>query len=321
MIVFYAPNHRQHAPKFQYFNKSFVGYPDVPGRVDTLLAACQQLKLPIHISTTPASVESLAAVHSRPYIEHLKAICTEIPLREEIFDFRYAHDTFTPLVHHTYVVARQSANLALLAATAVLSTDSMIAYALCRPPGHHAGRDTMAGFCYFNNAALAAERLAKHGKVAILDIDYHHGNGTQEIFYNRSDVLYVSLHADPSYDFPHTSGRASERGAGQGLGFTHNYPLPKTTSPGHYLRTLRAAITNITSYMPSFIVVSLGFDTYKYDPIAGFNLDKQSFHTIGSLIASELQYPTVIVQEGGYNTEKLGELARQFFTRYLAGAP
>lgn len=315
MIVFYSPGHKRHTPHFQYFN-GMKPHPESPGRIDSLLVACKQQGLQIRAVTTQASIQSLRIVHSRAYLTYLSSVCKSLPANTEVLKYRYSKDTYTPLNHYTYDAASKAAQAALRAAKALLGGEQK-AYALCRPPGHHAGRNSAAGFCYLNNAALAAAELAKRGKVAILDIDYHHGNGTQSIFYRRSDVLYVSLHANPQSDFPHDSGFRHEQGAGPGKTFTRNYPLPKNTTGERYIKTLRRAVAGIQSYAPDYVVVSFGFDIYRNDPIAGFALAENDYYSIGRLLAAAIPQPTLLIQEGGYAEAKLGLLLTYFFKGYL----
>lgn len=209
------------------------------------------------------------------------------------------------IVSASYAAALSSANCAVSAADDVLK-NSRTAFALCRPPGHHAGKDFAGGYCFINNAAVAAHSLSRHGKVALLDIDYHAGNGTQDIFFERADVLTISIHADPDFEYPHFSGFADETGAGSGLGFHKNFPLPAGTNEGQYLDRLEAAVAMIREFGPAALVVSLGVDTFAGDPLGTFELTRSSFEKIGKRIA-ELSLPTAIIMEGGYANEHLGE--------------
>jgi acetoin utilization deacetylase AcuC-like enzyme len=170
----------------------------------------------------------------------------------------------------------------------------------------------MGGYCYFNNAAIAADYLSKKGKVAILDIDFHHGNGTQHIFYDRSDVLYVSLHADPLVKFPYISGFSDEQGRGDGKGFNKNYPLPLGTTEETYEKTLKKALEDIKKFSPDTLVVSCGFDTYIDDTWGGFKLTIPFYETIASQIKS-LGVSTLVLQEGGYKVDALGKIAYSFW--------
>jgi acetoin utilization deacetylase AcuC-like enzyme len=187
-----------------------------------------------------------------------------------------------------------------------------VAYALCRPPGHHAGPDLYGGFCYLNNAAVAARYLQTQGaKVAILDVDYHHGNGTQEAFYSDPEVLYCSLHADPDDDFPYYWGAVDECGVGAGEGLNHNWPLTADTDDATYLSTLDAALAVISEFRPCYLVVSAGFDIVTSDPVGSFRITGEGLHEIANRIAG-LALPTVIVQEGGYALGTLGQNAVAF---------
>jgi acetoin utilization deacetylase AcuC-like enzyme len=222
----------------------------------------------------------------------------------------WALDTSTPIVPGTYAAARAAVDVALTAADLVLDGEQA-AYGLCRPPGHHAARSMYGGYCFFNNAAIAADWLAKRSgeRVAILDVDFHHGNGTQQIFWRRDDVLYVSIHADPDRQYPYFSGWADERGEGAGLGANINVPLPAGTGDDEYLAALDGALDAIAHFPGSLLVVSLGFDTYALDPISDFALTTPVYHEIGRRVAA-LGRRLVILQEGGYHRPSLGENAR-----------
>ena len=203
------------------------------------------------------------------------------------------------------MAAVAAAGLALNGAARLQSGERMV-YTLCRPPGHHAGIDFFGGFCFFNNAALAADALAHKATVAILDLDYHHGNGTQQIFYERNDVLYVSTHADPAVAYPHISGFASEIGAGPGEGCNINFPLPLSCDDDMFAKFLPRAIDEIAQFAPTFLVVSLGVDGAIGDPVGTWSLTRKSYAKSGELVAA-LNLPTLVVQEGGYNLTRLGD--------------
>ncbi|RMG89517.1 MAG: histone deacetylase family protein [Chloroflexi bacterium] len=233
----------------------------------------------------------------------------------------YCFDTSSPILEHTWDVAYWGAQTALSAAALVLAgleTEGMpISYALCRPPGHHAAQNLFGGFCYLNNAAIAAHWLVQQGKrVAILDIDYHHGNGTQAIFYGRSDVLVCSIHADPLNEYPYFWGYGDEYGSGGGQGFNWNYPLPRGTREPEYLQALADALVRVRLYVPDVLIVCLGVDTYEKDPAGGFRLQTESFARIGERIA-DTRLPVVVIQEGGYHLPTLGENVLYFFKGLL----
>jgi acetoin utilization deacetylase AcuC-like enzyme len=229
-------------------------------------------------------------------------------------------DTANPLVQGTYGAALAAVDVALTAADLVLGGERA-AYGLCRPPGHHAARAMYGGYCFFNNAAIAAESIARRTKepVAILDVDYHHGNGTQQIFWRRGDVLYVSLHADPERQYPFFLGHAGETGEGPGAGANVNLPLPAGTGDADYLAALDRGLEAIAGHGGSVVVVSLGFDTYGQDPIGDFALTTAVYHEVGTRVAA-LGRRLVILQEGGYYRPALGENARAWL-RGAEGRP
>jgi acetoin utilization deacetylase AcuC-like enzyme len=232
-----------------------------------------------------------------------------------------ALDTSTPIVAGTYDAARAAVDVALTAVDLVLDGGEAAAYGLCRPPGHHAARSMYGGFCYFNNAAIAAEAIATRTgeRVAILDLDYHHGNGTEQIFWRRGDVLYVSLHADPDRQYPYFLGYADEVGEAAGRGANLNIPLPAGLSDEGYLAALDGGLERIAREPGSCLVVSLGFDTYRLDPIGDFALTTGVYHEVGRRVAA-LGRRLVIVQEGGYHVPDLGENARAWL-RGAEGRP
>ncbi len=184
---------------------------------------------------------------------------------------------------------------------------------MCRPPGHHAGKNYCGGFCYLNNAALAAERLSKNNKnkIAILDIDYHHGNGTQEIFYENDNVLYVSIHADTRCAFPYYWGSADETGKGKGKGYNINIPLDIYCNTQKYLNNLNIAIDYINKFNGDFLIISFGTDIFSKDPLGTFDISEEDFSKIGEQI-KRINLPILIVQEGGYNLDNIGKCATNF---------
>lgn len=231
----------------------------------------------------------------------------ELPLRAGYFSI----DTFTPISRGAIAAARAAVDCALTAAQEI-ARGRRLAYALVRPPGHHAERGAFGGFCYYNNVAIAAAYLLQQGRVAILDLDFHHGNGAQEIFYRSRDVLTVSLHGHPSFAYPYFSGFAGERGEGEGEGFNLNLPLPEGTDGERYRRALRRALAAIAEFAPVVLVVALGLDTARRDPTGSFVLGAADFRENGRMVGA-LRLPTLVVQEGGYRTRTLGVNARAFF--------
>jgi acetoin utilization deacetylase AcuC-like enzyme len=225
-------------------------------------------------------------------------------------------DASCPISNDTWESVQWSAWSAVHAAEQVLSGDDAC-FALCRPPGHHAGPEIAGGFCYLNNCAIATEHLrSKYKRVAILDVDLHHGNGTQMCFYDRSDVLTVSLHANPERFYPFFWGYESETGEGEGKGYNRNFPLPRGTADKIYLDTLDRAISAVEEFQPDALVIALGLDSFEGDPIAGLAVSTEGFRSIGAMISSRLELPTVIVQEGGYPCEELGLNLTQFFSGF-----
>ena len=206
----------------------------------------------------------------------------------------------------TWEAARASANVALTAQAAIRD-GAREAFALCRPPGHHAATDMFGGYCFINNAAVVVQAFIDQGasRVALLDVDFHHGNGSQEIFYGRDDVMFLSLHGDPREAFPHFLGYADETGRGKGEGFNHNYPMMPGTSYATWSQALADACQKIGNFAPDALVVSLGVDTFEHDPISFFKLTSDDFKRYGSMIA-ELKLPTLFVMEGGYAVEEIG---------------
>ena len=306
------------------------GYVEAPVRVPTILHEIEPTGLFTTVEKKRYSEEHIRKVHDPKLVDYIKrmsaALAPERSVYPYIFPIRnaarlpedlelragyYEIDTFTPLNGHVYPAAKAAVDCGLTAAE-FLTIGYRLAYALVRPPGHHAERRVFGGFCYFNTAAVAADHLSRWGKVAILDVDYHHGNGTQNIFYQRRDVLTVSLHGHPHFAYPYFSGFADEKGRGEGLGFNINFPLPETIVPQDYKLALGRALRNVVLFKPVFLVVSLGLDTATGDPTGSWPLKAKDFGDIGRMIGS-LRLPTLIVQEGGYNTRNLGLNARHFF--------
>lgn len=242
---------------------------------------------------------------------------TRPPKEQTVLAGYYCIDTFTPLNENAWLAARRAVDCTMTAADLVLD-GAPAAYALVRPPGHHAESQVFGGFCYLANAAIAAQYLSRYGRVAILDIDYHHGNGQQDIFYQRADVLTVSIHGDPSFAYPYFSGFRDEKGLGEGAGFNVNLPLPEVIEAQQYHKTLADALARIRRFDPTYLVVPAGFDTAKGDPTGTWPIMARDFHEIGRAIGAA-GYPTLIVQEGGYRVRTLGANVRNFFAGLAKG--
>ncbi len=265
--------------------------------------------------------EAIVNLHSDAMLNYIDQFCSTIKASQAAYppvlpgmirdgtghphSQTYCFDLSTPLTPRTPEAAMAAAGLALEGAARIEAGKKFV-YALCRPPGHHAGTDFFGGFCFFNNAALAADALSKHGAVAILDLDYHHGNGTQQIFYERRDVLYVSTHADPTMAYPQISGFANETGAGAGEGYNFNFPLPLNTDDRTFLEALPRAVERVWDFDPDYLVISLGLDGAMGDPVGTWSLSKESFEKSGEK-AAETDVPTLVIQEGGYNLRRLGD--------------
>ena len=229
----------------------------------------------------------------------------------------YISDLACPIGPYTWRSVLCSAHTAVAAADEVLESGD-VAYALCRPSGHHAHRDRAGGFCYVNNSAVAAQRLRRrHARVAVFDVDAHHGDGTQNIFYARNDVLTVSTHADPSGYYPFYTGYAHERGVGAGEGFNLNLPLAHGSGNAAFLQAVDQGVAAVLDFAPQALVLPLGFDTYRDDPISVLTLDLGAYHDLGARVGA-LKLPTVVVQEGGYLVEAIGPALDNFLQGFLS---
>lgn len=317
-------------------NGVFIPYSETRDRVDAILAALAPTELP-----EDRGMAAIEAVHAVEYLAFLQtahekwlesgrsgdAIPYTWPIvRRRAVDLdridallgRFSFDAATPISKGSWKASYASAQTAIAAAQAVLDGE-MHSFALCRPPGHHAGRDYFGGYCFLNVAAIAAQHVRASGieRVAILDIDYHHGNGTQDIFWKRGDVLYASLHADPSTDYPFFWGFADEAGDGAGHGRTLNLPLPRGTAIDTYAAALEQALAAIDRFDPGHLVVSFGADTWEGDPISHFSLSRDDLATVARQI-SDRRWPTTVIMEGGYATGDLGRNVASFLSGFEA---
>ncbi|MBN1161969.1 MAG: histone deacetylase family protein [Dehalococcoidales bacterium] len=312
------------------------GYVEAPVRIKAILNELQKTDLFQRITPRHYSEKNITAVHDPGFVEYLWKVCRKLDPKTAIYPYvfpvrnrarppkdlpiragYYCIDTFTPLTSNAYLAAKRAVDCAITAARQLLE-GYRLAYALVRPPGHHAEPAAYGGFCYFNSASIAANLLSKYGKVAMLDVDYHHGNGHQQIFYERSDVLTVSIHGHPGFAYPYFSGFVSEKGRGEGNGFNVNIPLPEDVDGEAYRRELKDALKRVARFRPRYLVVPFGLDTAREDPTGSWSLEASDFEAMGKMIG-ELHTPTLIVQEGGYNTRVLGVNARSFMTGLWAG--
>ena len=341
MLIFYTDLHRLHNPPFELFDGGqHMPYLESPDRMERILSALKEqdwaeVRAPEYFGLDP-----ILAVHDKDYVDFLRTAYEEwtqaktdyekTALLPATFPPRgwshrpksilgragyYMFDLSAPIMDGTYRAALGSVNCALGGAKAI-EKGARSAFALCRPPGHHAGKSFCGGYCYLNNAAIAANWLSAVGKVVILDIDYHAGNGTQDIFYERGDVLTISIHADPEGEYPAFCGYADETGAGQGSGWHCNFPLPAGTDDIRYLSTLNEALGLIQSFAPAFLVLSAGMDLYEGDPLGTFKITRDGLRQIGKRI-SALKLPTLIVMEGGYDNAALGHNITTLLNNFL----
>jgi acetoin utilization deacetylase AcuC-like enzyme/GNAT superfamily N-acetyltransferase len=312
------------------------GYVESPVRVKSILKAIEPSGLFTIIKPRPFPDKHLYAVHDTDFVGYLKRACAEVPAGKSLYPYifpirnktrpprepsvlsgYYCIDTFTPINANAYLAARRSVDCALTAAREILD-GRRIAYALIRPPGHHAERRSFGGFCYFNNNAIAAQYLCAYGRVVILDVDYHHGNGSQDIFYRRSDVLTISIHGHPRFAYPYFSGFEDERGDGEGEGFNLNIPLPESVGSETYRKALARALRRVEEFQPQFLILALGLDPAKGDPTGTWSLKIRDFAENGRTIGA-LGMPVVVIQEGGYRSQTLGKNALAFFQGLVEG--
>jgi acetoin utilization deacetylase AcuC-like enzyme len=330
MKTYYSPAHLDHIPAEEFERGRMLPAVEIPERVESVLARLEERKLGPILAPKEFGNEPILRVHDPDLVAFLgeafaewqkayglrsrSALPSRWPApglsarRAPDIESRlgtFAFDAGTPIMKGTWNAARAAANVALSAAAAIRAGEKS-AFALTRPPGHHAAGDVFGGFCYLNNIAIATQYLADAGlRPAILDVDYHHGNGTQTIFYNRDDVLFCSIHADPNYAFPHFLGFADESGAGAGEEKNLNLPMPMGTEWTHYSAALATARAKIEAFGPDVLLISLGLDTFIDDPIARFRIRSEDYLRLGEAIAA-FRLPTLFVFEGGYNVEKLG---------------
>lgn len=350
MKTFFAPAQLRHNPAHEFLDGRWVDYHESPQRAEMILKAVRAADLGAVDEPTDFGIEPIRAIHADHYLDYLQTAYARWleqggalggvypdtfskpgfihrPTKIAALAGLYTFDMSAVIVEGTWQAAYWSAQCALTAAELVRGGERA-AFALCRPPGHHAHAALCGGYCFLNNAAIAAEYLvgpraftpgsqqrftpdprpqqseAKR-RVAILDVDFHHGNGTQDIFYARNDVLCVSIHADPDRQYPYFFGGADECGAGDGRGFNVNYPLPAGTTDGEYLAVLDEACAQVARFAPHYLVISLGVDTFGGDPLGDFALTGDAYPKIGARLA-QLNVPTVFIMEGGYAVAQLG---------------
>ncbi len=340
MKTIYSDTHRLHHGKVELIDGEMKPCFEMPKRADTVLARVRAVGLGEVLAPRDFGRAPIEAIHEAPFVQFLQDAWSEwtalgrthdaLPLVWPVRGLRtdrvpqsidgkmgyYSMDAGVPITAGTWTAIYQSAQVALTAADRMVQGDKA-AFALCRPPGHHAAAGMMGGYCYLNNAAIAAQYLRDHGaaRILVLDVDYHHGNGTQSIFYERGDVSFVSLHGDPLVEYPNFLGYADELGEGEGRGHNHNFPLPHGTAWHTYGPALDAACRVAEAYRPDAIIVSLGVDTFEEDPISRFKLRSEDYLRMGERIGA-LGRPTLFVFEGGYAVDAVGVNAVNVLTGY-----
>jgi acetoin utilization deacetylase AcuC-like enzyme len=329
MKTIFSEDHRKHFAQAEVYGGELVTPFERPSRMEYILSELKARGMTDISAPEKPDLTAIARVHDQGYLNFLKSawsdwqkagyrgevVATVIPnrsLQQRIprwIDGKvgyYTHSVETAITAGTWDAALSSASVALTAQKLVARGEPA-AFALCRPPGHHAHDDLYGGYCFLNNAAIAAQAFRDQGakRVAMLDVDFHHGNGTQDVFYDRNDVLFLSLHGNPEDCYPHFLGYRDERGTGKGEGYNFNYPMPPKTGFATWSEALKDSFKQIKRFKPDALVVSLGVDTFEKDPISFFRLKSKDFHTYGRMIAG-LKLPTLFVMEGGYAIEAIG---------------
>ena len=332
MKAFFHPAQDQHIPQ-TYFTRGQMRQPqEVPDRTGQMLDGLKEMGVSV-LQPADQGAGPISKVHDLGYLRFLESAHRRWKQMDDWGDevisnifvrapnhltgilaeaARYQADGSCPIGEHTWHAAYWSAQSALGAAGALIAGDRT-SYAVCRPPGHHARRDAAGGFCYLNNAAIAAEHMkTRFPKIVILDTDMHHGQGIQEIFYDRSDVLYISIHGDPTNFYPVVTGFETERGEGEGFGYNINMPMPHGSSEDDFFAKLDEALAAIKLFQPDALILALGFDIYKDDPQAKVSVSSEGFCKLSTHVR-KLGLPTLVVQEGGYDLDTLSDNVRQFF--------
>lgn len=344
MKLIYSEDHRGHAGAMEMRYDQMIPMSECPERMDEIMGALTAAGFTDIVAPKAHGLDVVHQIHDPAFVSFLQRC---YPLWEEefgpgrfatayTFGMRgmdqvpndsvhsmlscYTFDVCAPFVKGTWTAINAAKDIALTGAD-LMQTGETAVFSVCRPAGHHASQDLAGGYCYLNNAAIAAQAHLNAGaqRVALLDIDYHHGNGTQRIFYDRDDVLFVSLHCRPQDEYPFLMGYDTEVGAGAGRGYNVNLPMPRGTGYDVWLQALLLAQDRITAYAPDVLVVSLGVDTYKDDPVGGFTLQSADFLDVGVRIAG-LGLPTHFVMEGGYAMEALGQNVTNLITGFAGAA-
>jgi acetoin utilization deacetylase AcuC-like enzyme len=347
MKVVYSPHHILHNPPKEFISNHVAAYGESPERAELIYEALMDIRQVTLIRAESFEIGHLYKIHAAPYLEYLQTAYDEwvaaglwpegiLPEFFAIGKLRdhppskspegkagfYMTDSCTMIVKGTWEAVKYSALTALTGAKYLLSGESHV-FSICRPPGHHAGFDFAGGYCFVNNAALAAKFLQDQGdllsgknlKVGILDIDFHHGNGTQDIVQRLDNILLVSIHGDPDYSYPYLTGFESEN-----TPRNINYPLPPAITDENYFMVFREAISRLQHFGAQYLVISLGVDTFEKDQLGNFRLSSEIYTTLSRYLRAELKIPTLIVMEGGYNTEFLAKNVVSFLTPFFDGS-
>lgn len=342
MKTVFSDKHQLRNVKTELAGGQLVPPFECPVRAEHILNRVNQVDLGKVVPPESHGLDPILRIHDRKYVHFLESCWADwqkagysgeaIPIVFPVRTMRqilpndidgqlgyYALGAETSIADGTYEAARAAVDVALTAQD-LIAAGEQSAFALCRPPGHHAAADLFGGYCFFNNAAIAAQAFLDQGasRVAILDVDFHHGNGTQSIFYDRDDVLFLSLHGDPIDAFPHFLGYKDENGIGEGDGFTANYPMKPGTEYVDWQEALKQACARISAYAPDALIISLGVDTFENDPISFFKLKSDDFKRYGAELA-KLRLPTLFVMEGGYAVEEIGINAVNVLTGFEGG--
>ena len=343
MITVFSDDHHLHFGKYELIDGRFVTPFECPQRMDHIMQRIADVKLGEVVEPQEFGLDPIARIHAPDLIEFMRTAHTSWKQRHGDTDalpicwpsrtFRqkppmeidgrlsyYSFDAGTPITAGTWQAITSSVNVALTGVELIQGGQKTV-FSACRPPGHHAAFDIYGGYCFFNNAAIAAQALLDGGagRVALLDVDYHHGNGSQSIFYDRADVLYVSLHGDPRQEFPYFLGYADETGTQTGEGYNCNFPMPWGTQWDDYRECLDQGLERIHNFSPDALVISLGVDTYEKDPISKFKLKSEDFLEIGSKIAQQIHCPSLFVMEGGYAVDEIGINVVNLLSGFLNG--
>ena len=341
MITVFSEKHHLHFGRYELIDGQFVTPYERPERLDIIMQRIAEVKLGQIVEPREFGLEPVARVHKPEFIEFMRTAHASWQQRHGDTDalpicwpsrtFRqkppveidgrlsyYSFDAGTPITAGTWQAVTASVNVALTGVELIQNGEESV-FSACRPPGHHAAPDIYGGYCFFNNAAIAAQALLDKGagRVALLDVDYHHGNGSQSIFYDRADVLYVSLHGDPGQEFPYFLGYADETGTGSGEGYNCNFPMPWGTRWDDYRQCLEQGLAQIRQYSPHALVISLGVDSYEKDPISRFKLKSEHFLEMGSKIAQQVHCPSLFIMEGGYAVDEIGINVVNLLTGFL----